>query len=99
MAQRSAEPRFLRAASAWRRCPTALIDHLDRDGPLEPAIHGAVDDAHAAGAEERLNPIRSNVLANGDEQVILCGHGDNRNNPPHDFSAPRKPMLRAVPVG
>ena len=68
----------------------ALIDHFDGHGPLEPAIVGAIHEAHAAGTDQGLDPIRSNVLANADEQVILCGHGDNRKTDPPDPFPPRE---------
>ena len=44
----AAEPADLRLAGQ-----DAGLDHLERDRAIEPLLPGLVDDAHAAGAQDR----------------------------------------------
>ena len=54
-------PGWLRRAAAWASRSTrlprlaTLLDRLDRDGALEPAVPGLVDDTEPAAADAALD--------------------------------------------
>ena len=47
-------------------------EQLERDPPLEPQILGQVDDAHAAPAQQRLDPVAGELGA--DPRVVAHLH-------------------------
>ncbi len=64
MIERRDRPCFTVEPLAERRVQGGGIgDHLDRDDAIEAGVAGAVDLAHAAGADRRLNLVRSEPTA------------------------------------
>ena len=76
----------------------ARSQQLERDLPLEPQILGQVDDAHAAQAQQRLDPIAGELGA--DPRVVAHLHvrilafGACRNDKPTRESICKRPALQ-----
>ena len=63
MIQRRRASRFPQQALPQSRVVGIGMEHFDGERPLERGVVGAEDGAHAAGAEERVDPVTAQAAA------------------------------------
>ena len=71
MVERRGDARLAHEPARRRAGGVPAIDHLDGDRPLPRAIVRAVDDAHAAGAEHRVDAVRADNPADADRLIVV----------------------------